>query len=194
MSVFGWSLPPGGGSLPGAEEQPIDLRDGDTLKGYGGRRHGLCGKDADLDEGGQVIGKEAWWHEDGTIEIRCRYYATIVPTEEYEFQADEEAEALRPVEQAAYDGYMDSCSEFVAGAGYSGEWTGNDWSLGGDLHIRENFDWDDDKSEGQNVEAATDKAYDLIMDHADVKAFQQEMAQCSQAMDKWASDRSGPAD
>lgn len=183
MSMFGWSLPPGCGTLPGEEESATDLAEDSTLKGYGRRGHGLCGKDADLDYGGQVVVKEAWWFADGIIKVSGHAYASICPAEAYEFGSEPE-----------YDEYMECMHEVVCGCGYLGEWSDDYWVLHLDYDLKCDFEWDDAKSDEENIEAACSRAYDLIMEDKEVKAFQDEMEYCSKAMskEKWDAYKADP--
>jgi hypothetical protein len=183
MSKFGWSLPPGCGTLPGEEEQAIDLAEDQTLKGYGRRGHGLCGKDADLDEGGQVIVNEAWWFECGTIKVSGYAYASICPEDSDEFGNEYE-----------YDEYMNVMQEVVSGCGYPGEWSDDYWVLRLDYELKCDFEWDDTKSDEENTEAATRRAYDLITEDKEIEDFQTEMEYCSNAMskEKWDAFKANP--
>lgn len=188
MGLFGWSLPPGCGTLPGEEpEQPIQLHEDKTLIGYGRRGHGLNGKDADLDPYGQLVVKEAWWHADGTLEIHARGYASLVPAE-----IDSLCEALKKFEgkdldpdsdeaSDAHASYMDYCHEVVCGDGYEGEWDGDYWVLGHDIHLKLDLQWDDELTEEQNKNKALALAYqELEKDNAE---FEKAMRACNEAMD-----------
>ena len=158
-SMFGWSYPPGAANDPSApynqEEEPLDLREGRTIKGHG-RGDGLNGKDADLDASGQNIVTEAWWFSDGVIRIRGRRYASIVPPED------------------ATDEQMNIATGLVCDCGYPGEWDGDYWVIGEDYELAGIYDNDDKLDDAANFLAACDAAVDTI--NRDSKAFETEMA------------------
>jgi hypothetical protein len=178
MGIFGWSLPPGCGTLPGEEdEQPIDLREGKTLKGYGRRDHGLNGKDADLDYGGQLVVKQAWWFEDGKITIDASGYAAIVPRE---YPEDGET-------QEHFDRYMDMATEVVCGGpGYSGEWDGDYWVFSNPFSLTLQLDWDDSLTDEENIDAALALAYDAL-EKANAE-FEREMTQLAKDINALSPD------
>lgn len=119
------------------DEQPIDLTEDKTIKGYGRRQHGLNGKDADLDYGGQNKVNAAWWREDGTIEIEGVRYASIVPSDEW----NEEQHTL--------------AQEIIFDVPYSGEWDGDYWVFSDPYSLR--F-----ASDAEDVDAACAAAYEAI--------------------------------
>lgn len=113
-SMFGWSYPAGAANDPmvpyNQTDEPIDLTENKTLKGCGRRGHGLNGKDADLDYGGQNVVNSARWFAEDHIEIEGRRYAAIVPREDW-------------IEEQ-----LDSAQELVMGCDRAGsEWDGDYW-------------------------------------------------------------------
>jgi hypothetical protein len=158
MSMFGWSLPPGVSTLPGEEpEEPIDLCEDKTLKGYGRRGHGLNGKNADLDAGGQNVVLSAWWFVEGQIEISGQRYAVISPCEE------------------ATEEQMGIATEIVCCTSYNGEWDGDYWVMTEDYSLLIQHEWDDDLTVEANTEAALAACYDAI--RADSAEFEKVMAE-----------------
>ena len=139
------------------DEQPIDLQDGRALKGYGRAQHGLNGKDADLDYGGQNYIKSALWFEDGTIHIEGRRYASIVPCD------------------GASDEQIDVATAIVCDSCAPGEWDGDYWGLGEDYSLDLHLDWNNGKSEEENIDAACRPASDAI--NADSEDFENDMAE-----------------
>lgn len=164
MSIFGWSYPPGAAGDPNAPwnqtSQPLQLHEDNTIKGHGRRGHGLNGKDADLDEGGQIRIEGAWWTEDDTIEITGRRYASIVPGEEW-------TEAQRDIAQ-----------ELVCDCGYAGEWDGDYWVLGENFALTVPCAWRDEESDAANIERACNDAVEAIeLDSTQFQATMQELNQ-----------------
>jgi hypothetical protein len=168
-SIFGWSYPPGCSSAPYDEESAFDLADGDTIKGYGRVQHGLNGKDADLDYGGQNRVSEAWWMEGGTISISGHRYASICPGEHWD------------------DQLMDAATELVIDCGYPGEWDGDYWVIGEDYSLSLTLDWDDEKTEEENLKAARAAAVSAISE--DSAAFESAMTALAKSMDTLPSER-----
>ncbi len=160
MGLFGWSYPPGAANDPSApynqDDEPIDLVDDKTLKGYGRRQHGLNGKDADLAKCGQNWIKTAWLFEDN-IAIEGELYATLGLIEG---STKEE---------------KDMQYEFVCGAfpHWGGEWTGDEWVLNHSYAIKIPFTWDDAKTGEENTDAACAAANDAIEKY--VKPYEVEL-------------------
>jgi len=173
MADFGWSYPPGCSGTPYDEEHPIDLRP--ELEAMGKRGHGLCGKDADLDYGGQIKVLEAWWFESGSIEASLSVYASIVPNEQGDNETDED-----------YEAYTNVCQECVCGVGYSGYWDGDYWvmSLEEPYTLEIQHDWDDDKTDEENVSSAVSEIYEAIFKDPAIVQFQAEMTYLSKAMER----------
>lgn len=154
MGIFGWSLPPGCGMLPGEEERAVQLDEDKCLKGYGKPSHGLCGKDADLDAGGQIVVTEAFWIEDDTVTAKVGCYATLAPGEEWTEEQN------------------DSAQETILGSGYPGEWTGDDWILTYDTSFKYT-------TKRKTEEGVIAELYRKIMADKGIKGFREEMAGCS---------------
>lgn len=163
MSLFGWSLPPGCGTLPGEEdEQPVDLREERTIKGYGRRQHGLNGKDSDLDTSGQLYVKEAWWFVEGGIKVVARGYASLVPADASSFEPYvlkqhpdlTDPDVIERICDEMRSVYMDHCFELVCGEGWEGEWDGDYWVLGHDIELDLELAWNDDLDDDANTAAA----------------------------------------
>jgi hypothetical protein len=144
-------------------DEPIDLAEDGTLKGYGRKQHGLNGKDADLSAGGQNKIKTAFWFEDH-IEISGHRYASIVPSENW---TEEQ---------------KDSAQEMVCGCGYPGEWDGDYWIVGEDYRLNVPCEWKDYLSDKKNIDRALRFAYKAIM--KDSRPFEREMAGLSAAFNE----------
>jgi hypothetical protein len=157
-NIFGWSYPPGCHSVPGDESQAVQLHDDRTLKGYGKRGHGLHGKDADLNPGGQIVVDEAWWIDDGIVRADVTCYASLVPGEDW---TEEQ---------------LDSAYETVAGSDQAGEWDGDYWVCTYKTQIKYESNLED---EG----AVIAELYDRITNDEGVKAFVTEMIGCSNTFD-----------
>ena len=168
MSIFGWSYPPGAANDPYAPynqtEEPIDLTDGYTIRGYGRSQHGLNGKDADLNYGGQNKVKSAWWFESGKIQVDGTRYASIVPNDE------------------VGDDLLDIGAELVAGCGYAGEWDGDYWVVSEDYSLTLQLDWNNDLTDERNIEAACQFTVDAIS--KDSHAFETAMAELAKDVEK----------
>jgi hypothetical protein len=95
------------------------LLDDQTILGHGRRQHGLNGKNADLDKGGQCVIKsitilDPVKSDTLIISIEVQHYANIcTPTDD-----DEKRE--KSLQENAEFLVMDACA-------YSGEWTGSDY-------------------------------------------------------------------
>jgi hypothetical protein len=163
--LFGWDYPPGCSSTPFDEEQALQLHEDRTLKGHGRRQHGLNGKDADLDEGGQIVVKSAWWREDGTVEVDVQMYASICPDEE---KTDDEA-------------YMEACVCCLEGLQV--EWDGDYWTGGPAISFNFTHEWDDAKDEAANIAAACEATEAAIRAHAEVIDFTEAAAAASRCID-----------
>ena len=151
----------------------------DELKALGRRGHGLCGKDADLDPGGQIRVISATLYLDRDIPeaiVEVEVYANICcPVD------DERAEIAE-----AY--VMDETS-------YHGEWTGSDyWCFSLDdpfncgnikaLNIKfPDIDPLVDESE-INKNYLAQKAYDAIFGDAEIRDFRLNMADLLKMIDE----------
>lgn len=164
MGIFGWSYPPGAANDPNAPynqtDVPLDLCDHNTIKGHGRRGHGLNGKDADLDVGGQIRVNEAWWFDSDEIQISGRRYASIVPGEEW-------TEAQRDIAQ-----------ELVCDCAYPGEWDGDYWVLGENFTLTVPCAWNDEESDEANIARACQAAVTAI--EADSAQFEAAMTQLNE--------------
>lgn len=168
MSKFGWSYPAGAANDPFAPynqtEQPLDLADNYTLKGHGRKGHGLNGKDADLDYGGQNKVNTAWWFEDGKIQVDGTRYVSIVPNSNASNEQLNIAESL------------------VIDCGYGGEWDGDYWIISESYSLNLSLDWNDELSDEQNVEAAIDLALTAI--NKDSEAFESDMTELAKEVER----------
>ncbi len=168
MTNFGWSYPAGAANDPYAPynqtDEPIDLTEDRTLKGYGRRGHGMNGKDADLNYGGQNVVESAFWFEDGHIEIEGYRYASLVPDEEW-------TEAQTAAAQ-----------EMVGWLSYPGDWDGDYWVMNDQYRLTVDCPWNDEETEEQNIKRACRSAYDAI--NANSKNFEQELTDVSKAFDR----------
>ncbi len=154
MGIFGWSYPPGCDSVPGDEDAGVILDDRRTLKGYGKPGHGLCGKDADLSEEGQIVVESAVWTDDSLVTCDIECYATLCPGEEW-------TEKQR-----------DAAQETVWGSGQSGEWDGDAWVM--TYHCRIRYE-----SEFENEDDVIAELCKKIFGDAGVQAFRREMKGCN---------------
>lgn len=172
MSIFGWSYPPGAAGDPFAPynqtDEPLDLREGKTLKGYGRTDHGLNGKDADLDEGGQNVVREAYWFDSDTIHIVGSRYASICGSEDWT------------------EAQWEIATEIVCDAPEPGEWDGDYWVLTQDYELHVTCPWSDDETEEENIKRACAAAHDAICE--DSKAFEESMSALSKAMNSIGED------
>lgn len=148
-----------------ADEEPVQLHEGGTIKGYGKRQHGLNGKDADLDYAGQNWVDEAWWFSD-RIEISGYRYSTICPPEDDEYGNP----IMLPDVQA----------EIVCGSGYPGEWTGDEWCMRDDYNLTVPFDWQDNLGDEENIASACTAAVAAI--EKDSVNFEREMTYINKAL------------
>ena len=165
MSIFGWSLPPGVTTLPGEEPEFIDVTE--KLQAYGRKGHGLCGKDADLNYGGQIVVKEAHIDMDDFARAVIRPYAAIVPAEydEDRFKSEDQHEA-----------YMDDATEIISSCGYRcpDGWDGDYWTFTmGDKTVSVEYDEECDTDE--SIEAVVLKLYHAIFAYC--ADFQKEMTE-----------------
>lgn len=155
MGIFGWSYPPGCNSVPGDEVGGIILDENKTLKGYGKRGHGLCGKDADLNAGGQIIVHEAVWTEDGIVRCEIEGYATLSPSEEW---TEEQ---------------KDSAQETVMGSGQPGEWDGGSWVCTYKTTLKY-------ESQHENEDDVLAELHQKIWADPGLQSFRTEMIGCSE--------------
>jgi len=154
MGIFGWDYPAGCSSVPADEQGGVCLDEDRTLKGYGKRGHGLCGKDADLSEEGQVVVENATWTEDGIVKCDVECYAALCPDEGWSSEQ------------------KDSAQETVIGSGQNGEWDGDYWVMTYSTQIRY-------ESELEDEDAVIAELYDKIFEDPGVKSFRQEMKGCN---------------
>lgn len=127
-------------SDPGDEPfQDIDekCRNGHAIKGFGKPQHGMNGKDADLDSGGQCIVKmletlDPTGAPSMLVRIHLRQYANVCEpyVEGYEDETDEQY-------NERYNQAMDEANEIVCSESlWFGGWTGSDyWCFSNELHI-----------------------------------------------------------
>lgn len=135
MGSFGWSLPPGCGTLPG--EEPEDWGQDieallKELKGWDTGRWSwdeidicLTGKDADLEPWGMQGFKVVSADDDG-VTLACHGFKTVCGNDvclNYpDGMSEEEQDKFREL-------YLDQAQEIVCGCGAAGEWDGDDWCL-----------------------------------------------------------------
>ena len=162
-SIFGWSYPAGAANDPSApynqDEQPVMLNEGKTLPGYGSADEGLNGKDGDLHETGQCAIEEAWWFGES---IRCvlTCYATICPPED-------ETKDAQP---------------YVSDLPFSGEWTGDDWSITtGEIVI-------EFPTEAETEEQAQEELLAAINTDPTVQNFEVEIGGLNRMLDAWYNE------
>lgn len=149
----------------------IDLTD--NLKNLGRRQHGLCGKDADLDYGGQIKVESAYYYETNThcyIEAKVRPYASICHGEEYDFDSEEDFEV-----------YIDLMTEIVCMSGWPGDYDGDYWVISmGEQTIT--LEWKEEEPPQTEEEKgkATRSLYDAIFKHC--AGFQNDMTNLLKSM------------
>lgn len=142
----------------GNQEQPIQLHEDGTLKGYGRRQHGLNGKDADLDASGQNKVKSAYWFAHGTIQIVGTRYANVCPPLCCQNNRDDEC--------------WDVATEIICDCPIAGEWSDDYWSLSdGDYTLTVTCEWNDSETDEQNIARACEVAFDAI--NIDSEEFEQ---------------------
>jgi len=169
--LFGWSYPPGCNGLPSDEDQPVDITK--ELEAFAKPGHGLCGKDADLDYGGQIAIVAAFLNEE-TIEARLRVYATICPPE-----GDEQADIAGEIVGTWAD----------HPSGVSGEWTGDDWcwSLsnveGGQYLVSIPIPFVSDGDYEADKKRAAQAIHDAIWEDEGIKAFRASMTGLAKVLD-----------
>ncbi|MBI9082702.1 MAG: hypothetical protein JEZ11_03835 [Desulfobacterales bacterium] len=155
------------------EDTSVDVAE--TLARFGRVGHGLCGKDADLDPGGQIKVVSACYFDAGETwraEARLQVYANICSPE-----GEEEGEIAESI-------IMDENQ-------YHGEWTGSDyWCFSmrsplissNDVHVVSvNFPIDLDNE--PTPDAVAQLLSDAIWSDPEIKAFQASMADLSRAID-----------
>jgi hypothetical protein len=174
MGIFGTDYPPGCNSVPGDDPQSFDITA--VLEGLGKRGHGLCGKDADLDNGGQIKVLNAWVNDDDHAGAVLSIYANICEPS----QNDDESEE-------AYEERRDAADQLVASwDAYSGEWTGSDyWAFSlarPSFEIMCSYSWDNDKTDEENQEEAAGTLYKAIFTDGKINAFRQSMTELNKAM------------
>lgn len=163
------------------DESVIDLTE--KLERMGRVQHGLCGKDADLDYGGQIVVTSCYWFEDDIVSAVVVPYATICEPMQREDESDTD-----------YDIRRSEYAETVLNwSNYPGEWTGDDWIFhmktqrsthpfgthGFEVTVK--HEWDDDLTDDENENAATEAIYNSIFKNQDIKDFQQSMMELAQA-------------
>ena len=159
------------------------LCDGRILIGYGKRGHGMNGKDADLDYGGQQLVESLVVLDpiDGDsmkVEINLNLYASIcepileTEDEKKQEEATEWAEALVCDEQQ-----------------YSGEWTGSDyWQFSTKVRTSVPLSMDEYESvesgSAKTLDAIAQRIHDECMNNEEVKAFEESMASLAKSVDE----------
>ena len=137
MGIFGWSLPPGCGTLPG--EEPDDwgqdmaallqaAKEFDTGRWDWEPIH-LCltGKDADLEPWGQQ-GIEFVSCDEDNVHIVVHGYKTHVGTD-VSLNLPPEIENDDEKYDAALEAYLDAAQAVICGNGWPGEWDGDSWYM-----------------------------------------------------------------
>ena len=165
----------------GDQEEAIDLTD--LLKRMGKVGHGLCGKDADLDYGGQIVVESCYWFEDDMIKAVVTPYATICEPA----QGDDESDTDYDIRRSEYSETVMNWSD------YPGEWTGDEWVFHmktqrsthpfgtHGFEVVKYYEWEDDLTNDENEQAATEAIYRAIFSNQQIKDFQQSMMKLAQA-------------
>lgn len=163
----------------------IDLTE--KLQNLGKKGHGLCGKNADLEYGGQIKVLKAYY-ENSTLTALVRPYASIVPADKSDFYPDDDDPAYNneTAEEKAtrdYETYMDYATELVCGEDWPGEWDGDYWVLNmGDQTITLNVQSPEDPLDVAWQSKAVALLYDAIFAHC--AGFQQSMGDLARALEK----------
>jgi hypothetical protein len=177
------SYPPGCSGTPYDEPEIVDLMP--VMRNYGkGDRVLLCGKDADLDPGGQLSVINAWLNEDtGKLAATLYVYANICEPCQHD---DETVEA--------YEQRQELAGEVVCTWNdYPGEWTGSDywtfWLEPSPYQVE--CDGVPTKSQEEGLEMTPEELnkqagilVKAIFDCQEIKAFRQNMAELSKAIDE----------
>lgn len=153
---------------PPDDDRAVQLDQNKTLIGYGRQGHGLNGKDADLDYGGQLVVNSAWWIETGKIEVDATAYASICHASRDEFASEGE-----------FDTYMDEATEIVCGSNYEGSYDGDYWVLTFPISLRLELEWDDDEP---NIAAACALVHDRLIEAAE--PFATKMTELAKALQR----------
>jgi len=138
-----------------------------TIKGYGRRQHGLCGKDADLDEGGQIVIK--------SLEV-------VDPLRAENLRLDAEVYCYANICEPDDPERRETAEEIVCTWNdYPGEWTGSDyWTFHHWAKVSVDVTVDEvDEAEGIAAECIFDivaeRLHTAITKHPEVIAFQSSM-------------------
>jgi len=161
---------------PTSGDFPLDLTNNLESKGRIG--HGLCGKDADLDYGGQIRVISCYWHSEGDIIAELSVFATICEPSQRDNETD-----------SNYESRLEEYADIIYFANeYGGNWTGDDWEfwLSDDMSpkpyiVKIGLDWDNSLSDKDNISLATDSIYAAIWEDPKIKAFQNNMMELSKA-------------
>jgi hypothetical protein len=173
---------------PHDDDPPIqtiaeNLCDGRILIGYGKRGHGMNGKDADLNYGGQCLLKsievlDPIGADNMELRLDIHCYATICEPSEHDDETDEKLEQRREV-----------AGEVVCtwDASYPGEWTGDDWCFDTDITatVPITVDEYDEGSFGNQkkvLEVIAQRIYDAITSNKEISAFEKSMTALAKAI------------
>lgn len=173
--------------------QEIDelCRNGHAIKGFGKRQHGMNGKDADLDHGGQCVVKrlevlDPTGAESMIVRIHILQHANVCSPDgfdELEGETDEQYEAR-------LEAANDAATEIVSSeTRYEGEWTGSDyWSFRNEETIDVSLSVDEYESIADGSQAAIDGMCSKLSEaiYAAVEKlgpFENAMTELNQAID-----------
>lgn len=181
---------------PYDDEEPAQtinakLCDGTILIGYGKPGHGMNGKDADLDRGGQCLLKSLVTQDPVgakkmRVQINLHLYANVCEpyVEQNDGESDEDYDARR-------SSAMDVATEIVSDEQrYDGEWTGSDyWSFRTDVTLYvplslDEYEWIEAGREKTLARIAARISRAICKGSKEIKEFETAMAALSDAIDK----------
>lgn len=165
------------------------LHEESTIKGFGRRQHGLNGKDADLDNGGQCVVRGLYVYEDKTglrLGANLNLYANVCePTD------DDDSRKDKYMKEIATEIVCDETR-------YDGEWTGSDyWSfhinIEASCHITE-AEYDDDGRSQKMLERIAERLVKAINANPEVPAFEKAMCDLNNAINELHKEDFGQFD